>query len=280
MAKECINKNFSLRPRGSQNGFVRRLAMAIPQSYNMNPTTLENTWRLREAELKAEQVRTRLEVAADLLFNSLVSDTVFGIAPRVAAIREEMDRVCRTATSRYELRVPIWSFCTRSFLKGRVEEADGFATAEQHEAWRAHRDDVVAVQGYHSAIPIPGRQHVNVRTQDVIQYTNIMDRLTVQLFGTTNFLMKCGTVDTEAMPELGIRVTTRTLFLNFYPDGLTIPQMSTLHQIARRYQTPPTSPRLTAVPPPIRRETTRYVYDDEVGLSADPRCYCSVCVAE
>jgi hypothetical protein len=47
---------------------------------------------------------------------------------------------------------------------------------------------------------------VNVRTQDVIQYTNIMDRLTVQLFGTTNFLMKCGTVDTEAMPELGIRV--------------------------------------------------------------------------
>lgn len=249
----------------------------------MNPTTLENTWRLREAELKAEQVRNRLEVAADLLFNSLVSDTVFGIAPRVAAIREEMDRVCRTATSRYELRVPIWSFCTRSFLKGRVEEAAGFATSEQHEAWRAHRDDVVAVQGYHSAIPIPGRQHVNVRTQDVIQYTNIMDRLTVQLFGTTNFLIKVAwtATDAEAMPELGIRVTTRTLFLNFYPDGLSIPQMSTLHQIARRYQTPPTSPTLTAVPPPIRRERTRRsVYDDDDVLFNEPRCYCSVCVAE
>lgn len=259
---------------------MRGTVFRSPQSYNMNPTTLENTWNLREAELMAEQERSRLEIASDLLFNTLTGDSGFGLAPRVAAIREEMDRVCRTARSRFELRVPICTFSTRSFLKGRVEEYQEFADGEQYDTWRAHRDDVVAVRGYHDVIPIPGRPHVNVRMQDIVQYTNVLDRLTVQLFGTTNFLLKAAVTSTEEMPELGIRVTTKTIFLNFYPKGLTFAQMSSLHQIARRYQTPPTSPRLTAVPPPIRREIARYIYDDEVGLSADPRCYCSVCVAE
>ena len=260
----------------------------------MNPNTLQNTWMLRQSEIRAERNQLQMETAANELFQELVNNQLAG-----DRIREEMDRVCRTANSVRDLRFAIWSYRTRTF--DRSMEEDRLAYGEGYDEWRLQRDDYVSRQGWNQTVN-------QIPIWKVIGQTDILSRLTVALFGTTNFMMYVQHTSTMPAEHLGIKVKTYHVFLSFYPNGLPMAHRSLLHKVARKYQpapeTPPATPHLTStpptlpVPPPIRRQSARYVYDDITGISRElldeleytlnpeedyrpeARCFCQTCVAE
>jgi hypothetical protein len=205
----------------------------------MNVNTLQSTWNTRKSELNFES-------AANELFAVLTSSN--GILPRVPAIREEMDRKCRTSTLASDLRVPIWTYNQRKFLLSAKEERAKFG--EGYNAWRAQREKYLVSAGYHNAIN-------GVPLWKIFFKTDLLDRLTVALFGTTNFRLYVQRTNSIHLSDIDVDVNTYTIFLQFYPNGLS---------------TPPSSPRMTAVPPPLpkRRPMERFVYDDETGLSREP----------
>ncbi len=246
----------------------------------MNTPMLQTIWNQRQDELSAE----RLEVFANDFYTSRVLD----IDSRQTQLHEMMEDACRAAKSRSELRIPLWSYKTRFFLRTDEEQQTIVEDAHiDYDYWCAERDATIHQEGWHSEMDRDGMQPVPVRV--LLRDTDVLNRLTSRMFGTTNFLITDQVTEHAPMPDLNIEVKTRTLFLNYYPDGLSIAQMSPLHIAARKDaarvapETPPASPWLTAVPPPAPRRSRQHCatfdVDEENPMPIRNGCFCDDCHA-
>lgn len=252
-----------------------------PKVTMMNTPMLQTIWNQRQADLSAD----KLEVFANDFYTARVLD----INSHETEFHERMEDACRVAKSPSELRIPLWSYKTRFFLRTEEEQQTIVETAHiDYAYWCAERDATIHQEGWHSVVERDGMQPVPVRV--LLRETDVLNRLTARMFGTTNFLITDHVTEHVEMSELNIEVKTRTLFLNYYPGGLSIAQMSPLHIAARKDaarvapETPPASPGLTAIPPPLpgrsRHRAASFDVDEENPMPIWNGCFCGDCHAD
>ena len=226
----------------------------------MNTSTLQSAWNARTQEIKTQDKIQKLQAASSKLYTRMIAE----MEPELPYIQSLMKDACQTAQIRGQLQVPIWTFKTRYFLQTRDEEIANLPDIMEYLEWKSNRDREIDVRGYHYCTDgIPDRV--------IFRETDLLDRLTARLFGTTHFKIKMFNTADDVDTELNVIVVTRRLFLHFYPNGITEEDRAQLQAAVWKYQ--PTSPLLTSTPPtlppptPIRPRVSRRF----VGL---PPCFC------
>lgn len=203
----------------------------------LNTAALQAAWELRKAALKREQFGQYVPI----LYQSLV-DLISEAMPEV---QDQLDHICRTASSVSDLKLPIWTYTTRHFLNSEADEYEDFKHIHptwDYSIWKDRVAERIRDEGYHQQVHLPGLQSLSVK--QLISETTILHSLCVQLFGNTHYWISDSLQSMHTVEDLGIEVETRQLVLQFYPDGLPEDMQVTLENADRISQPPPPVPRI------------------------------------
>jgi len=203
----------------------------------LNTAALRSAWELRKAALKREQYSRYIPI----LHSSLV-DLLSEAMPEV---QDQLDFVCRTASSVSDLKLPIWTYTTRHFLKDEKDEYADFKYDHptwDYREWKNRVLERIRDEGYHQEVHLAGLPSLSVK--ELVGETDLLRSLCAELFGTTHYWISDALHSTHTVEDLGIEVETRHLVLQFYPDCLPEDMQVTLENAQRITQNPPPVPAI------------------------------------
>lgn len=202
----------------------------------LNTAALQAAWELRKAALKREQFGRYIPV----LYTS-----VFDLLSAMPELQDQLDHICRTASSVSELTLPIWTYTTRHFLFSQDDEYEDFIDVHptwDYTVWQNRTAERIRDEGYHQQVHVPGLPSLSVK--EIISETDFVHSLCAGVFGTKHYWLSDSHRSTHTVDDLGIEVETRQLVLQFYPDGLPEDMQVTLENAQRITQLPPDIPRI------------------------------------
>lgn len=221
----------------------------------MNTLSLQNTWNERKEAL----AYARLQEVATLALTKIVNDV------NLPAVQAALEEACRTATSVHGLRTPLWEYKVRIFDLSKAEEEvlPPESMYFTYDTWRQIRTKWVKEFNLHTVVT-HGEDEMSMR--EVITKTDLLDRLTVTLFGTKHFRIIDRVVAVEEFPLHRVKIVTRQLFVLFFPKGLAQEKSEALELVALKHS----------------GLSVEEVDELEEILCSYPttRCFCAVCVAE
>ena len=185
-----------------------------------NSNTLSTAWTLRSGELKAQ----RLQAHNDMLYDHLRRDFLL----RNAALQESLVEAIRTASSKEDLTVPLWTYNSTYIANAYQERRREPVSFGDFEGWLREK-------GYEWSIGKvrPGFNPETIETiawewewdrapatvYEVVSKTDLLDRLAL-LFGDT-FLVTRRVVATKSiLKPFEAQVYRTELRLHYYPRGL------------------------------------------------------------
>jgi hypothetical protein len=203
----------------------------------LNTAALQAAWELRKAALKREKYGRYIPVLYTSVFDLL--------SEAMPEVQDQLDHICRTASSVSDLTLPIWTYTTRHFINSEADEYEDFNYVHptwDYTVWQNRTAERIRDEGYHQQVHVPGSPSLSVK--QIISETDFVQSLCVGVFGTKHYWLSDSLRSTHTVDDLGIEVETRQLVLQFYPDGLPEEMQVTLENAQRITQLPPSIPRI------------------------------------